>query len=353
MPIRTASAHLKFCGLAIALGMTFSVQANEGVTVMTGGAWNFGKSKNVHMVSEDLRIRLVPDKGFVEVNYRFRNDGPAQNVTMGFPEYTTDQEGGTTSNDIKIFVDGKKTPIKYRNLDYHKSKYGHAWMHTVHFKKGQTRKVQVRYWSWFGRTSCGVSFFEYIMETAGTWAGPIQNLRIQIDASGISRKHDFFAYLPTMKRDKKEIPSASLKWVSRGYRKVGVELRNVTPLDGIEVIMPHGFWQITVNGNALDPRKAAHEMPVPGFPFWKNGKLWVPTQATNHLFEGYELPRPPRGYSTNESSRYIRWKDESYGELTAEYIGDLVRKWHGTWRYDKAKNRVYITLPQKRKNNSR
>lgn len=148
------------------------------------------QSTTVRMMTADIRIQ-VPE-GKVKVTYVFQNESnKTVNVQMGFPEegqdaYLDDQ----TKSHFKYFkstVDGKaiNTSTVISEKAYEDWGYKIWWVKTVTFKPNQARTIVNEYQSEYGGNSLPSHFFDYIVETAKTWKGPIKWLRAEIDVKGL------------------------------------------------------------------------------------------------------------------------------------------------------------------------
>jgi hypothetical protein len=195
-----------------------AVYANWGSTaggsVATGSFHAFG-TEQVEMQREDLRIRLYRDRARVEVDYIFRNTGPAVDVRAGFPSFGVQLED-VPHREIEryaLYADGQRVasttesgnPAPFKRLfDAKFRKMGELdeyppdkrpelleWFaSTVHFDAGQSRHIHIGYDSLYAYCGGGYSDdsddcddrFAYILSTAAAWKGPIAQGRVSIEA---------------------------------------------------------------------------------------------------------------------------------------------------------------------------
>jgi hypothetical protein len=202
--------------------------SGAGGSIGTGGLKAFGTTQ-VEMQNEDLSIQLYRDRAKVHVSYALRNTGDAVDVRAGFPclairsksksfleiedyRLTADERGvpyhiekGNLGNWKTLFDSdfmkmaegapdeeedetGAKPPADLRNL---------WWLvSTVHFEKGETKKIDIRYESLYEESSGGYSddstinngYFRYLLSTAAAWKGPIQKGKVTLEAVTIDPK---------------------------------------------------------------------------------------------------------------------------------------------------------------------
>ncbi|MFZ1085492.1 MAG: hypothetical protein WAN35_11040 [Terracidiphilus sp.] len=185
----------------------------------TGGSFATGTFKpigtsQVEMVKEDLHIRLYRDRAKVEIDYLLHNTGDAIGVKAGFPSlcvYDADDKNKPDIEDYLISADGKSIPFTWENgnpapfRSYYRKKYLDMmtlgedpsdilmmeWLvSTVHFNRGETRRIHVSYESIYNSGDGGYSvdsdylddLFTYLLSTGAAWKGPIQEGRVTIQA---------------------------------------------------------------------------------------------------------------------------------------------------------------------------
>jgi hypothetical protein len=188
-----------------------------------GGAWQTGvpgtgtatasrngKTTNVAIESETLRIDLHPEYADVNVRYAMHNTGP--NVQQDFffpverwgknPDADTDVKDGDVDH-YEISVDGKE--LKFTNVSGAKEESGETtsgqfWQQNVStikswkksiipFERNQTREVVIHYRVKYAENDESVSddshisdaTFAYSLSPAATWKGPIAKGKIEIN----------------------------------------------------------------------------------------------------------------------------------------------------------------------------
>jgi hypothetical protein len=188
-----------------------------------GGAWQTGvpgtgtasasangKTTNVAIDSETLRIDLHPDYADVNVRYTMHNTGPKVQQDFFFPverweknpDADTDVKGGDIDH-YEISVDGKE--LKFANVSGAKEEptdttSGQFWQQNVStikswkksvipFERNQMREVVIHYRAKYAENDESVSddshisdaTFAYSLSPAATWKGPIGRGKIGIN----------------------------------------------------------------------------------------------------------------------------------------------------------------------------
>ena len=188
-----------------------------------GGAWQTGvpgtgtatsspdgKTTNVAIESETLRIDLHPEYADVNVRYRMRNTGPKVQQDFFFPVErwgkNPDADTDVKSADVdryEISVDGKE--LKFANVSGAKEEPGETtsgqfWQQNVStikswkksvipFERNQMREVVIHYRVKYAENDESVSddshisdaTFAYSLSPAATWKGPIGKGKIGIN----------------------------------------------------------------------------------------------------------------------------------------------------------------------------
>ena len=149
----------------------------------------------VEMLAEDVRVKVTPERSFVEAVFIFRNNGPAATVLVGFPEeeILDGREGfgdDTELHDFKAFIDGKEVPVQKkkglvpeinpRSIDYPS---WYTW--EVEFAEGQIRELRNTYWVKNLYWSNGEVLAGYILTTGSTWEGSIGHARVTFEMQDI------------------------------------------------------------------------------------------------------------------------------------------------------------------------
>jgi len=188
--------------LAIAVTLAPIAHADDGGGwIVTGGALQPMQSHpSVRMVSEIVDVKLGGSRGsigyvYVRCQFEFRNEGPAQDVVMAFPENSSGYGDSSATERLKGFkswVDDKPVQVNYRpsakNGTFGIAKLYKAWyVKTVHFNAGQTRKVVDMYASGPGVSDAGGLprdyGFTYVLRTGASWKRPIGKATINVDTS--------------------------------------------------------------------------------------------------------------------------------------------------------------------------
>jgi hypothetical protein len=167
----------------------------------------------VEMLKEDLRIRLYRDRAKVEVDYVLRNTGDAIDVKAGYPSLGVkiEDEAHREIEGYSLFADGRSVPFRREegNSAPFTSLYGKDFLDnvtngndvpgimllewlvsTVHFGKGESKRISIEYESLYAYSDGGVSEdsdylddrFVYLLSTGAAWKGPIREGRITIQA---------------------------------------------------------------------------------------------------------------------------------------------------------------------------
>ncbi len=152
------------------------------------------------MASADIKIQVPTAK--VSVTYKFKNiTAKKQTVTMAFPEegYDAylDKENKTYFKYFKSTVNGKSVSVKSlkRKEDEDAIDFGYKiwWVKDVTFQPNETLTVTNDYQSNAGGNTIGLSFIDYIVNSASTWYGKIGSLRIEANCDGLPNKTKFIA----------------------------------------------------------------------------------------------------------------------------------------------------------------
>jgi len=198
--------------LAMTVTLASISQADDGGgSIVAGGALQPTKSHpSVRMVSEVVDAKLGGSNGdisnvYVRCQFIFKNDGPAQDVVMAFPEKASSYGDPSPNDRLRGFtswVDDKPVKITYRpsaksDESEDKKEYNAWYVKTVHFDAGQTRKVVDMYASDLGAagTSDGwtTSEFTYVLRTGASWKGRIGKATINMDTSAGAGFYDIKA----------------------------------------------------------------------------------------------------------------------------------------------------------------
>jgi hypothetical protein len=247
-----------------------------------------GKSDTIRMVREDVHITGLPE-GRVTARFVFTNEGPATDVTMGFPGYSSDDSSPKLQH-FKSYVDGK--PVKTKRIvtkhnpddmptdqDGKKHDQGpwEVWYtKRVHFAAGQTRIVIDSYDGGGGGDTSGHLYFVYVIRTGAAWKETIGRAVITADLSGI-RKYSLVGIEPA------------------GYTRNGDivtwDLRDLEPTDDsdIKIEWLRGFNSVEVNGKALYASTKDSSGRIVRDP---NGYYNVPTRDLDPVRRGNDVWLP-------------------------------------------------------------
>jgi hypothetical protein len=177
------------------LCLCVSVRANDGnITGVGGSVSALTKHPTIRMVSEKVVAKLGWKDVHVRCVFHFRNEGPATDVRIGFPE----SEGGAdtapiTNSKFKTFcswVDGKEVVTRLLTAEAKRpdDEVFNAWhVKDVHFAANQERTIVDEYTSEYGSDSMGWKSFEYTVLTGKSWKGKIGHAEIVVDMSEIFR----------------------------------------------------------------------------------------------------------------------------------------------------------------------
>ena len=238
---------------------------------------------SVRMVSEDVRVKIGPEKIDVACRFIFRNEGKAADVRMGFPE----DHGGDSSGFVyfRARVDGipvKVTHVKTKPKDM--EDYREWWVKTVHFGAGQTRVVEDFYGGRASGDSMGGTYAVYVLQTGRAWKGPIGHATIRMDLSAV---RDFQTFIP----------------YPAGYRRHGDiltwEWRDIEPRNDIRLIYTWNHTRFIVDGKDINQDLVCHrswppEMRSP-VPRVVNGLLMVPFDMIEQVLPGTDCERTSKG----------------------------------------------------------
>ncbi len=171
-------ARILFSITLIASLHTIPCIADDGATVAVGGTIKLlEEHHSVRMVAEHVRIKLEDGDFKVVCVFILQNTGPATTVTIGFPN----ESGGAGVDSVHPFttfdsyVDGEPVPIEILP-DANNGKafsYRSWYVKRVTFEPRQVRCIWDTYTGTNGGGSAGFLFFQYVLWSGGSWAGPI------------------------------------------------------------------------------------------------------------------------------------------------------------------------------------
>lgn len=174
---------------ALLLG-TLPALANDMSIIGVGGTLRplRGQHPQVRMVRENIDIEVGQNNYHVRVNFVFRNQGKATNVTMGFPESggggdvpARSEKEKSTFLTFSSNVDGEKVAVKRVLLNRGDEDFDAVWIKTVKFAAGQMRQVDVDYTAPIGGAA-GIGLEQLVGYdfTGGNWAGDVDSSILNI-----------------------------------------------------------------------------------------------------------------------------------------------------------------------------
>lgn len=365
------------------LALTSAAFADDAFWSTVGTAGALGKSKDIRMESEVVRIRLKKHSMLVSASFDLRNDSEAQNVTMAFPDAIEDSKGRTGSSKfaIKWFrsqVDGHGVSTVRKVLDRPASPgtYSAVWLKKVHFGRHALRHVVCTYESAYGEGEDVVTAY-YVLRSGATWKGNIGDAKIYVDWSGLkvpvaprftlskSALYTFSALheagFPSDKESDFERMDIEANPKLLGSQRAMFEFKVFKPTQDFVMSWPNEFPNFFVNGE--EPRGSfeddsgtlALKGPAidPSIEFWKISELLgslKDVQASSGLTDAetkdFELHH-----------RHIRFPDSRHISIDGQskllkrpissqwlHIRDLVSALGGTYKYDKRLGREDINI---------
>jgi hypothetical protein len=164
--------------------------ADDGHVIENGTAYHIGGVTRIRMVDEHVTILLSEDFATVKCHFTFRNEGPAETATIGFPDRSGGEGGHAPAmTDFTSTVDG--TPVQTKLADNGSDPNDQYWNYfhvkKVQFARGQTRVIEDSYRTPLGY-GVGVKWsFTYVMSTGGSWYGNIGSAILDVTVAG---RHD-------------------------------------------------------------------------------------------------------------------------------------------------------------------
>jgi hypothetical protein len=216
--------------LILACFPTPMCRADDGSIRAVGGAVTpLHEHPAIHLEAEYVHAWVGESTARVEAVFFLHNDGPATTVMMGFPNESggADVEHIVGFSEFSSFVDGDSvgTTIRPDSLHQVYGDYRCWYTKSVSFDSNQRRCIRDTYSAELGHSVPTYRWFQYILWSGATWAGPIgvADIVVTVEAPGISLD--------------------SLSVEPKGYRRSGKELRwhfvNFEPGHGSDV---HVAW---------------------------------------------------------------------------------------------------------------
>lgn len=221
-----------------------AASADDGFvnTVSGGSVILMEKHPTIRMVGEAVDIKLGANgvKGgwkwpaFVRCQFLLKNNGPATDATIGFPENLTADGDPPLPDKIRGFkswVDDKVVDVKYTPAgkpdhdDGGRRDYDAWYVKEVHFEAGQTHRIVDVYSSWIGVSGGeGQPSYQntltYILCTGSSWRGTIGSAVIRAD---LSEAGDFYDI------------TASPKGFTRKGNVLTWKMKDLAPKDDVEI----------------------------------------------------------------------------------------------------------------------
>ncbi len=274
-----ATVHRVLAFLILAIAAIASADDAYWVTVGTVGS--MGKSKDIRMVSEEVRIKLHDHSMSVRASFDFKNDGKAQTVTMAFPEGIADAKKRDQSDTIAItkfhsWVNGKEVSVTRKALGDGTAtgNYTAVWLKQVSFAARGKRHVVCEYEANYGEGEGWIQTY-YILRSGATWKGNIGDCKMYVDWNDLhdqgppkfeSSLYPLFRYseLHTVgfakpfKDNEKWRNDRPLKPRRVDGKSAFLEFKNFEPTEDVSMGWITGFTNYVVNGHPcvggfLDP----------------------------------------------------------------------------------------------------
>ena len=156
--------------------------ADDGVFCGAGGAVELSSSSHVRMVAEEVVFDCTdPKLAHVSCLFVVVNEGPADTLLIGFPDYWPDTQddrsvgdGASALRDLLIMVDGETIiPEAKPVVSAPAGSWNQAHVWTCTFAPGQTRVLRTEYRHVYSATTSASHVVDYILKTGATGAGPI------------------------------------------------------------------------------------------------------------------------------------------------------------------------------------
>jgi hypothetical protein len=175
------------------------VRADDGAIEAVGGAVRAMRDHpTIEMVAEYVHVRLAPGSADVECVFVLLNRGPATTVTVGFPCASggADVTKPVPFKEFHSYVDGRPVDVRvlHDSTNQMHSEFGSWWVKDVSFAANEMKSIRNTYVAEPGISVPDYHWFEYILETGGSWAGTIRSADIVVTLNGIT---DLQAVRPT------------------------------------------------------------------------------------------------------------------------------------------------------------
>jgi len=263
------------------------------IDVCAGAAAPKANEKDIRMVCEDLSMRIYRLESVVKADMRFLNEGPAQEVLVGFPQLSR----GTDLEDLRYTVDGD--PVECEHLPARTRKrddmpvpgwWGQmeSWyVARVPFEQGQERRIVITYRhrngmsaSWKG---LNYDWLPYILFTGAHWKGTVERIDVTVEYGDFVRE---FAGIEPKPAEHDEA-AHRIRWHFEDYDGTPPTLVVRWRTKPLRVLLQgepsKAYASLTAHGPILDVGKAGPELgiEVRGVP-----NTWLPKTLVS---EGREL----------------------------------------------------------------
>jgi hypothetical protein len=332
--------------------------ADDGYASVTGGAVNFGHSKQIRMLSERVVIKMRDNEASVDATFHFKNLGAATTVQMGFPE---EAEHGATMSGFRSEVDGNQVRVKRHWIhrpdpNAEGDFYEAIWLKRVSFQAGQDRTVRVRYVANNSVLESGTSWQEYILTTGATWAGTIGKCQLVVD---YTRVHSRWGVAPRIEGHGSDSDLYPAIWKHVGKDTLAATLTAIKPNFNLRVHVLPGFWKFKINGKQVPLENALYH-GAEAWPIRQGPEVLINRFAIRTLFEGYSfdagntIPDFAHGGFVCPSGKVVPLKRKpvtrvaGYEKKAVQfvYVSDLVKSLGGTYQFDPISGFVNLTLPK-------
>jgi hypothetical protein len=175
---------------SLVLASTCVAFADDGGIEAVGGAVRAMRAyPTITLEYEFVRARVKPHEVTVECVFVLQNRGPAIRATVGFPSRSSgvDTQRSVPFKSFNSWVDG--APVTVRELPdsalQSDENFGSWWVKDVDFARDQRRTLREVYVAEPGMSYPDHHWFEYVLETGATWAGPILSGDVVVTLEGI------------------------------------------------------------------------------------------------------------------------------------------------------------------------
>lgn len=283
-----------FCLAAAVLGLFAAAapcRADDTYLVGVGGSVQpLGRHPTIRMVRETVHVTDVTNP-HVTASFVFKNEGPATDVLIGFPNMgdMSEIEGTVPAGltHFRSFVDGKPIAVKriFSHRDLPKDladtyDYLSWYVKRVHFDPGQTHVILDEYDGGLGSDGDGYVWFTYVLKTGASWKGKIGAALVTVDLGPLGE------YSP--------VTISPAGYVRRGST-VAWDIRNFKPRQDIQIYWVPYFIDISVNGYYCFSQGYSRDRPgtfefepfaygpVDFVPLKRHHDIWLPVQTAANL----------------------------------------------------------------------